>query len=384
MTKRKMLAYVSVALGLAYLAGALLLFGAAKSACTNNFGSVTRNTSTAWAIPNDSAAEPNSAETLIKQEIYYRSRSFSRYPSAVAVYDEQGKLIVKSGSLIELYFGDNGAYNFCMLDDFLTPKHKRQLCDYMSDNTYFEIQEFKYNLSGDSVIPVKLTVYDVNRSGDKSAEQEYLTLNFSGDTAEHTFKSDSLNYHFAHIYLSNIDESHYNRKVYDRLNEKVTSPETAKDAATYAESQCGGGYSTSDEWGYYHSFELGGKKYCAVETSAFRPIIEALMSDNFKTFLIEETFLFAILAAVILLTAGKIYDKNKQLENARIAFTGAAAHELKTPLAVISNQCECILEDIAPEKNREYTSSIYEEAKRMNMLVATLLLILSSSLSLIR
>lgn len=54
-------------------------------------------------------------------------------------------------------------------------------------------------------------------------------------------------------------------------------------------------------------------------------------------------------------------------------YTSGAAHELKTPLTVITNQCECIIENISPEKNDDYINSIYTEALRMNKLVATLL-----------
>ena len=53
--------------------------------------------------------------------------------------------------------------------------------------------------------------------------------------------------------------------------------------------------------------------------------------------------------------------------------TSAVAHELKTPLAVIQNQCECILENVAPEKNMDYTRSVYNETKQMNRLIVSFL-----------
>ena len=98
-----------------------------------------------------------------------------------------------------------------------------------------------------------------------------------------------------------------------------------------------------------------------------------LTTGPFQIFLLEFTFGFAILFIVIFIFSNNLYNKNKQLENARIAFTSAAAHELKTPLAVISNLSECIIENIAPEKNAQYMNSIYAETVRMNKLVNTLL-----------
>ena len=41
-------------------------------------------------------------------------------------------------------------------------------------------------------------------------------------------------------------------------------------------------------------------------------------------------------------------------------FIADLTHEMKTPIAIIQNQCECVLENIAPEKNEEYLKSIYD------------------------
>lgn len=61
-----------------------------------------------------------------------------------------------------------------------------------------------------------------------------------------------------------------------------------------------------------------------------------------------------------------------QLERER-AFTRGAAHELKTPLAIIRTHAEALGEDIAPEKLGEYLNIILEESDRMGQLVGRLL-----------
>ena len=61
-----------------------------------------------------------------------------------------------------------------------------------------------------------------------------------------------------------------------------------------------------------------------------------------------------------------------QLERER-AFAGSAAHELKTPLAVLRAHGEALREDIRPEKRAEYLEIMLDECDRMAGLVGSLL-----------
>lgn len=61
-----------------------------------------------------------------------------------------------------------------------------------------------------------------------------------------------------------------------------------------------------------------------------------------------------------------------QLERER-AFTRSAAHELKTPLAVLRAHGEALREDIRPEKRAEYLEILLDECDRMAGLVGSLL-----------
>ena len=55
------------------------------------------------------------------------------------------------------------------------------------------------------------------------------------------------------------------------------------------------------------------------------------------------------------------------------AFTRAAAHELKTPLAILRAHAEALQEDIAPAKREEYLDVVLTETDRMAALTAALL-----------
>ncbi len=61
-----------------------------------------------------------------------------------------------------------------------------------------------------------------------------------------------------------------------------------------------------------------------------------------------------------------------QLERER-AFTRAAAHELKTPLAILRAHAEALREDIDPEKREQYLDVVLDENDRMAELVNRLL-----------
>lgn len=83
--------------------------------------------------------------------------------------------------------------------------------------------------------------------------------------------------------------------------------------------------------------------------------------------------LFMIMAWVLIYSVPLLYEKNKLYEQSRSAFTAAAAHELKTPIAVIANSAECIMENVSPEKNEKYVRNIYDESLRMGRLVNSLM-----------
>ena len=82
-------------------------------------------------------------------------------------------------------------------------------------------------------------------------------------------------------------------------------------------------------------------------------------------------------AAVTLLAAVAMAlhtDKKQREAIARErAFTRAAAHELKTPLAILRTHAEALREDIAPEKRAQYLDVILDESDRMTELVGRLL-----------
>ena len=83
------------------------------------------------------------------------------------------------------------------------------------------------------------------------------------------------------------------------------------------------------------------------------------------------TALLTLLAAVLL--ARYTDQKQRAAIQRERDFTRAAAHELKTPLAILQAHGEALREDILPEKRAEYLDVILDECGRMSALVGRLL-----------
>ena len=83
------------------------------------------------------------------------------------------------------------------------------------------------------------------------------------------------------------------------------------------------------------------------------------------------TALVTLLAAI----AMALHTDKKQREAIarERAFTRAAAHELKTPLAILRTHAEALQEDIAPEKRKQYLDVVLDESDHMAELVGRLL-----------
>ncbi|MBE6836015.1 MAG: HAMP domain-containing histidine kinase [Ruminococcaceae bacterium] len=130
--------------------------------------------------------------------------------------------------------------------------------------------------------------------------------------------------------------------------------------------------------GKYKGFEthrvsdikLDGRQYSLIYVTYYNPLSQAIW---FTSDFIGISWLFLILALLVVSIIPRVYEKNKLYEQSRSAFTAAAAHELKTPIAVIANSAECIMENVSPEKNEKYVRNIYDESLRMGRLVNSLM-----------
>ena len=79
------------------------------------------------------------------------------------------------------------------------------------------------------------------------------------------------------------------------------------------------------------------------------------------------SLILAMLCAVILSFALlRVWRKQERVEQVRRETTAALAHELKTPLSVLSATAELLGDNLAPEKQAHYLDVIQQQAQRMD------------------
>ena len=79
------------------------------------------------------------------------------------------------------------------------------------------------------------------------------------------------------------------------------------------------------------------------------------------------SLILAMLCAIILSCALlRVWRKQERIERVRRETTAALAHELKTPLSVLSATAELLGDNLAPEKQGHYLGVIQQQAQRMD------------------
>lgn len=278
------------------------------------------------------------------------------YPHQVAILNEDNAVVSKSETAV--YIEPNIISNTFIksylinLEDYITPELKKELLRFKFFNSGFpDVEYITFYYNGEKYIPVELCF-----EGSSSRERKSFYL--SEETPNITFESKKYNIWFN---LCGVDEKIYEKGFTAMLSEKMKEER-------YRRSHYTGTTTTKT-----YFIEIDGEYYQIYVALKYHPFFRTVTSASFIKLTLLITVLFSFATGVLLYLYLKLYNKGQQLEKSKRTFISAAAHELKTPLAVIQNQCECILEDVLPEKNDEYIRSVYDEALRMNDIVTSLL-----------
>lgn len=84
-------------------------------------------------------------------------------------------------------------------------------------------------------------------------------------------------------------------------------------------------------------------------------------------------FIFAVTAGILAAQTWKNFRSREELEQQRRNMTNAIAHDLKTPLAVISGYAENLAENVHIEKREHYAAGIQENVRRCDRMIKEML-----------
>ena len=317
------------------------------------------------------------------------SANFYEYPTGFALYDKNGDLVLTNGTVVS-FFGSQGG-EYCFLDDYLTESDFKKLVEFANldwggAHSPIEIKKFKYAYDEKgNVVPIYclFVTYD-NPMYDKIEDipdDKKLEMFFSEEYVgeERTIESNRIAFRFYENKDQNTKEIY--KKKYRELIETVKSDEyrniaydsfcsSLNDEKTdVARYTCG--YKDNNDYWETGGLVIDDELYFYVFATYYNPVIE--IWEECGGWIQILAFNFFIFGAIIIFVTSKYYDKTKAFEESKNAFISAMTHEMKTPIAIIQNQCECVLENIAPEKNQEYLKSIYDETQKMNKLVTDML-----------
>ncbi len=252
-------------------------------------------------------------------------------------------------------------YNYVELSSYIEDEQKDTIRKILKDCPSFNSIGIKTDTNG-RTIPTEIVFGD------------YITAHFSTDGIflenGETEKIISVLTTDSTILFNSYDLTGraYEIKLYGELEKKLNDF-----AGTNHTFHSSGGFSDADESELTFPVTIDGEDYMFFFCAQINLPMRALTSDFFSYLTGQLLIMYAVLMALILFAANRLYNKNQSLNRSRQSFISAAAHELKTPLAVIQNQCECILEGAVDDKKDEYIKSVYDEALRMNDIVTSLL-----------
>lgn len=304
---------------------------------------------------------------------FVRNNNIADYPFSLMVYDRNGDVAARSGTIISLTENDgnnNLTETIYNVEEYFTDDIKQQIIDFSRNNLSFITgYEMTFKDNGDDIIPVDFTVGSADPSVDGDGK---LTLHLSDETPNKTSVGKEPDYLYFELY--GIGEDRADQRIYDKLNsDYALDTETLNYIATMGEFEESGGGSSGSESSDCHQVIKFKDDYYYARLRVEHNIYHDTIKNYFSGTAVSLSFIFILAGVILIVTINKMITKNEKINSAKEAFTSAAAHELKTPIAVIQNQCECYMENIAPEKKLSYVESIYEESKRMNKLVLGLL-----------
>lgn len=300
--------------------------------------------------------------------MHYYARCISgsyKYPFTLALQDREGNIMYLSDNFFYWYWwGDD----ICVsLDEYLTEEIRKELKEVRKRRYNALIDEMRLHFDGEKYIPV-----EVEFRGQGNYKDYRKTVKFTDYEVNKVIENNPIS---ATLNLNELDTAFYNRPYYNKLRGHIDEEynKLKDEIGEGFGKHFGSGYSGGDGYCVGRGPVALGEGYRIYFAFRYNPYLVTIFSEDFQTMMMLMAIMFLVAGIIFYIMCMSVIEKSEKLDKAKNTFISAASHELKTPLAVIQNQCECIMENIAPEKNEEYLRSVYDEALRMDSIVTALL-----------
>ena len=308
------------------------------------------------------------SDAAAKTALHYYGRLIRgsyKYPFSIALQDREGNIMYLSDNYLYWYHWGDDVY--VSLDDYLTEEIKKELKEVTKRKYNALIDEMRLYFDGEKYIPVQ-----VDFKGQGAYKDYRKTVKFSDYEVNKVIVNNPIS---ATIHLHELGTEFYNRPYYNMLRDLIDKryEQRKDDIGEGFGEHIGAGYTGGDGYCVGDGDLAIGEGYRLYFAFRYNPYLVTLFSEDYQTMVMLLAIMFLVAGFIFYIMCSRVLEKSRKLDEARNTFISGASHELKTPLAVIQNQCECIMENIAPEKNEEYVKSIYDEALRMNGIVSSLL-----------
>lgn len=135
-------------------------------------------------------------------------------------------------------------------------------------------------------------------------------------------------------------------------------------------------YSYSESWSigeftYEDTEALCSERYALHVYSKGKQIAYAF--SHLKKFYGSIGFIFILMTIVLIKTNNRLIEKRMETESSRRRMMDSMTHEMKTPLSVIRNYGELLMEEDNEEKRTKFTRNIIDEADSLNEAIVSML-----------
>lgn len=379
----------------------------------NEMSSVTKNILIELEKNDFSGMTPEQIVTYLYDKNYLRS-PYQDYVSEMCMIDMESSELYQNGSCIDVE--DEDLKLFVPLNQYITPEMKKQikaeyidakekekaspygLDSYLYDSLHeygeWYLIQFDYYLDPeDLIIPCTLWISTHN----DATPENSLELRLSETLPNHTISRPQGTKGKYEVYLDNsacfVSRFNEGKVLYtyneltDNINEMFSFlreeyPQLSEfqfDFDKYREEDLftEGTEVVSDS---FKTFEfdfwirrINGKYYIITLATSLDQLRSAMNSAEWLYIYDLIKIITLVIGVLSFIIVNYYYSKDKKLADYHKSFTSAAAHELKTPVAIMQGQCELILYDIDPDNNKAAVESMYDEVQRMKELVENFL-----------